>query len=356
MSLLIKMRYLSLLSLLLLGCVLSGCERREEVVFYAAPKDPPPTTAPTTTGAMDAATTGGPAPTAPSSPDLHWSVPPGWTKLPDQPARVAGYAVSAEDPEAVLTIIAMPESIPLANNVNRWEGQTGLPPTSAERMSEVAKPREIAGESAVTIDLKGPEKRMLAAIIPHGGQNWYIKLLGATATITAQEQAYAQFLSSLHFATDGHTHELMSDAQAPDPASTFGEPMSRLESYDTPPGWVKDEPRQMREVSFRAGDKGAEMLAVRLTAGNIGPLPDNINRWRQQAGLEPTTEQLTGEAATIGSDTARVFDFTGPQTRVRVVYTVRGTDVWFFKLQGPKDAVAEQVDAFEGFLKSVKLK
>jgi hypothetical protein len=136
----------------------------------------------------------------------------------------------------------------------------------------------------------------------------------------------------------------------------------RLASWTTPSGWVRDEqPRPMRELTFRvaSGDRQAEVIVAKLAAGSFGDLAANINRWRGQVGLEPiadTTVHAPEEIAIGGSDGV-LFDFTGPdpdRRRLLVVMAPVQDDVWFLKMIGPADLVAQQRPAFEMFLKSVR--
>ena len=351
-----------------------GCDRPDEVTFQIVPKDQP---APPVAPALAMSTNSpGVGPSRPAEVPLHWAVPGGWVQLPDQQMRVAGFQVDPADKGAVLTVIAMPEQIPLVQNVNRWEGQVGLPATSEADLSKVAKPQQIAGVNAVTLDLRGPgdaasAKRMLGAILPHDGQTWYVKLMGSAATLEKAKPAYDAFLASLHFAHDGHTHDDPHASAAAAPTSS-GDVVSRghataddkLAAFAVPSGWTQEAPRPMRSLTFRTGsDAGAaEVVVVKLAGNNIGPLEDNVNRWRAQVGLPPVANDQMPKAgqANVGDRQAAVYDFTGPAgaerpaSRVRVVYTVLGTSVWFFKLQGPADGVAKAVLAFEAFLGSVK--
>jgi hypothetical protein len=110
-------------------CVLGGCDRGDdEVTFGDYPKSQP---APKVSPAAAMSTNSqGVGPAAAAAVPLHWSVPDGWVRLPEQQMRVAAFQVDPADKDAVLTVIAMPDQIPLVANLNRWEGQVGLPATA----------------------------------------------------------------------------------------------------------------------------------------------------------------------------------------------------------------------------------
>ena len=100
-----------------------GCDRDDQVRAYQSPKEAP---AP----ASDEAA-------ADSRRLMEWTVPPGWKELPGDQMRYAAFAVAPNDPSVVLTVITASGDV-LAN-VNRWEGQLGLPPTSASDLNKVVK-------------------------------------------------------------------------------------------------------------------------------------------------------------------------------------------------------------------------
>src|SRR5688572_22587783 len=96
------------------GC-LPGCERDGSVRVCQAPSDQPP---------------------APQVKPVDWTLPAGWAALPDsgmsQFGRVATIAVTPDDPSLTLGVHRLEQagSGDLLPNLNRWEGQLGLPPSS----------------------------------------------------------------------------------------------------------------------------------------------------------------------------------------------------------------------------------
>ena len=70
-------------------------------------------------------------------------------------------------------------------------------------------------------------------------------------------------------------------------------------------------------------------------------------------------ERLVNKAEAAGV-TAPYVDLTGPEQggrpaeRTLAVSIPHGEQTWFFKLTGPASLVAEQKQAFDGFLKSVR--
>ena len=63
--------------------------------------------------------------------------------------------------------------------------------------------------------------------------------------------------------------------------------------WTVPSGWTQDpKERPMRVATFRAGEgENAVEVAVSQFPGDVGGLLANVNRWREQVGLEPITEE-----------------------------------------------------------------
>src|SRR5918993_1241018 len=125
-------RFLAVSLALCAGC-LTGCEQDESVRVYQAPKDPPP---------------------APQVKPVDWKLPAGWALLPDQGmsqfGRVATIAVSPEDPSFTLGVHRLDQagSGDLLPNLNRWEGQLGLPPSDASTAGKVSKTIQVETHDA----------------------------------------------------------------------------------------------------------------------------------------------------------------------------------------------------------------
>lgn len=168
---------------------LAGCDRDEPIAFYDVPKEAAPATQETA------------QPQAP----VQWTVPQGWRPLPPTDMRYAAFAVSAEDPSLVLTVIPLgTASGSLLQNINRWEGQIGLPPTPADQLDKVKRPIAAGDVPGSMVDLVGPDsasprQRILGAIIPWGDRVWFFKLHGPADQVAAQRQAFDAFIGSLRF-------------------------------------------------------------------------------------------------------------------------------------------------------------
>jgi len=119
-----------------------------------------------------------------------------------------------------------------------------------------------------------PRLRMIAAIIPHGGQVWFFKLLGTDAAVTGLAEPFEQFVRSIRF-TD--------DAKKP-------------VSWQLPKGWQEHGASGLALATIRMQSNGQP---AELTITPLGPEASsvlaNVDRWRQQFGYrgpDLTPDQL----------------------------------------------------------------
>ena len=133
-------------------------------------------------------------------------------------------------------------------------------------------------------------------------------------------------------------------------------------SWELPEGWkVDDKPAPMRvaTILIPAEPKPLQLTVTRFP-GDVGGTLANINRWRGQVGLPPVGEadlpKQLKEVETAGGK-ASVADLNNPSNKQRLIGVILpgGEQTWFFKLQGPTDAVEPHKEKLMTFLKSVKV-
>jgi hypothetical protein len=372
------------------ACLIGGCEQGDAVRVYTAPKDPP-------------------APQRPAAPrPVVWTLPQGWTEVADpqvgQFGRFATLQVSADDPTLTLAVHQLDGASAgdLTSNLNRWEAQLGLPPTPAADAEKKARAVTVDGHTGHRIDLTGavapkpqapasepnaqapaaeakPESpvpaRMLGFILPHGEDVWSFKLQGPPDKVAAQEAAFDQFVASVRFTSHDHGPTTAGSGAAgggaPVPgfggAPPQGPPDDKtytLKDVKLPAGWVEDPtPREMRFKTYNVGtgNEQATLIVTRLLRDRFGSVEQNIERWRGEVGLPPSTDVAKEQfrPATIGGEPAYVFDFAPPAPapdarRSFVGIVPKGANVWFFKLIGPAKTVTEQQANFDAFLQSLQ--
>lgn len=134
---------------------------------------------------------------------IRYATPEGWA-----PAADAGgmRLVSMKAGEADISVVALPQIAgDVVANVNRWRGQVGLEEVSADDIRKQTQIVKIDGAEASYVDLAGPESaganrpRIVAAMLPHGGQVWFFKMIGPSDAVGKQVEAFKQWLGSIHF-------------------------------------------------------------------------------------------------------------------------------------------------------------
>lgn len=111
--------------------------------------------------------------------------------------------------------------------------------------------------------------RLLAAIIPHGDQTWFFKLVGPASKIDGQKEAFDHFLRSVRF-TDNAERPL---------------------TWTVPKDWQAGPEGKMRYATFYLGPREHPLeLTVIHLPGEAGSVLANVNRWRGQIGLREIPE------------------------------------------------------------------
>jgi hypothetical protein len=126
-------------------------------------------------------------------------------------------------------------------------------------------------------------------------------------------------------------------------------------SFEVPQGWTLKPAGGMRLGTVTDGQ--AE-IALSSFPGDVGGKLLNVNRWRGQVGLPPITEaDLPKETRTIDVDGKQVMlvDAKGPEMRLLAASIPGDGKLYFARLTGGVDLVEKRKDAFEAFVKSVKV-
>ncbi|HUG90759.1 MAG TPA: hypothetical protein VML55_08005, partial [Planctomycetaceae bacterium] len=123
-------------------------------------------------------------------------------------------------------------------------------------------------------------------------------------------------------------------------------------------GWKPGRSGAFRLAAFEVADgrDTAEITVSRMAPQELLP---NVNRWRGQVDLEPTTESaLRGEVRAVEADGAQgqLVDLAGPEQTILAAIITRGGESWIFKLQGPSKLAAQEKGRFESFVRSVTFK
>jgi len=343
---------------------LVGCDRDQKVRSYQTPKE----TVSGDQGVMSAFNgMGGAKPQAADLGDIHWTLPAGWNQVavPDNPSAMfrpdAQFSVDANNPQLVLSVSHLgdaPAARSVLMNVNRWEGQEGLPNSSEADLAKVTSPIQAGNAPATLVDLNGKDHRLLGAIVPHADRTWFFKLAGPADQVAAHKAEFEQFVRTLRFDSSDSGSIAQTPAQTPAPAPSIAPAPPAGVTWQVPAGWVAEPPTSMLIGRFQAGSALVKVSSFGFN--NFGSLQANLNRWRGEVGVGPVDPSVQDvPEVQIGSRMWKEYDFSGPgangagHSRVIVAQTRQGDAVYFFKISGPADVVAQQKPAFDQFVASV---
>ena len=318
---------------------------------------------------------------------LTWTLPQGWQEQAPSEFRVASFNIKGTDGTADMSIVPLSGSAggDLAN-VNRWRGQVGLAPISADGFSKTAQPvqvgsatgdlYELAGENAA-----GEDARVLAVIQHRGDTTWFFKMTGNSALVAREKPAFIEFLKSVKFGADDAaalppSHPPLDSAGLPPshppidgmsmPAASGGDASAEAHpKWQVPAGWKEASAGPFLVSKFLVTGEGSAQASVNVStsAGDGGGLVANVNRWRQQLGLGAMPEAELGNSLTsvdVAGGKATLTDMTGkdPKTgdpaRLIAAIVPRQGQTWFFKLMGDAKVVEREKDAFTGFVRGTE--
>jgi hypothetical protein len=259
-----------------------------------------------------------------------YDVPPAWSIAQGPPPRHQTITIPESDPPLQLTVSTLPLRSPevasyFLANINRWRGQLGLKEYSGDNWIETARTN---GELKLL-----PSDASLAAIV---------NLSGA-----GEDKQPARMLAAIVVPRQSVAESAVPETQAP-------------LTFETPSGWKADTGNAMRILSFKAIEAGKpDSEAVDISVSRFpggGDIPMNVNRWRQQIGLdELPAPELEESLQTIEVDgrTATLTELLGKEQGIMAAILPDGEAKWFFKMQGPRTNIEQERDHFREFLKSI---
>jgi hypothetical protein len=97
-----------------------------------------------------------------------------------------------------VTVTNLPASGAL-ENVNRWRGQIGLGPLTAEQYAQSKQSIEFAGVPADYLQIDGAQESILGVIARRGNMTWFAKLQGSTELARRERGRFEDFVRSVRF-------------------------------------------------------------------------------------------------------------------------------------------------------------
>lgn len=146
------------------------------------------------------------------------------------------------------------------------------------------------------------------------------------------------------------------------PAQDFATASGPGLAWTAPQSWQSRPAGMMRKATYALpGPAGAPLdLAIMAFPGDVGGEIANVNRWREQVGLEPLgPAEATASVQRIEANGLKiaVVDVAGTGTDasrlIGAMVPYQGA-TWFFKVMGPDAAVAAQKAALLQFLQTLK--
>jgi hypothetical protein len=240
---------------------------------------------------------------------IQWTVPEGWKSIPGAGELYGRLRQEEKEPALDITITRLPPGAkdPRAN-INRWRGQLGLGLLSEDELKKLIGNVKVDGVEGTRVDFTGGARK-------RGG-----------------------------------------------PAFARGRPFR----FTKPEDWEERPPDNRQGISrpavfvVRDGEHLAEVSVVPLV-GEGGGAAANVNRWRQQLGLNPLDDaeiQKELRHLDIADGKASYVDLTGRDPtgpkRILGAWIVHGGRTWFIKMMGSPELVGKQQAAFEAFVQSIR--
>jgi hypothetical protein len=134
--------------------------------------------------------------------NISWVNPPGWTTGPDdKPFRLASAKMDGA-PEIALTKFGMMTG-ELADNINRWRQQVGLPPVyDADQLKKNTSDITIDGRKGLLADYTGPEGRLLVLMITdeQSRRRYFVKMIDKDPSkVGAYKKDFMAIVQSIKF-------------------------------------------------------------------------------------------------------------------------------------------------------------
>ncbi len=252
-----------------------------------------------------------------------WALPEGWTEQknedPKSP-RVSTVLVKTDDKELSLAVLRLPlpndlpvERMPLMI-VNMWCEQLGLPEKTDADLNAEEQPKDaevqhlnVAGTPITLVNFLAPESPARTGLGP--------------AAVAA----------------------------------------NGLPQWKVPDGWQPAPGNQFSLAAFAVKEGESSIQTTISRAG--GDLLENLNRWRGQLGLKawsPDEMKKTVKTLSIDGHDGTLVEFVGKDPRTEKPSCIlglivpHGDETWFFKLTGDVELAQREKANFEAFVQSVK--
>ncbi|MGK0464272.1 MAG: hypothetical protein ACJAT5_000684 [Lentimonas sp.] len=129
-------------------------------------------------------------------------------------------------------------------------------------------------------------------------------------------------------------------------------------SFSTPEGWEELEPSGIRKGNFKINsENGIAEVTILTFPGDVGGTLSNINRWRDQVGLEAVISDSISEFSEpceIAKHRGLYVSLEGETQSILGAMLPFHGNTWFFKMLGDTPVVLANDEAMKQFLESVQ--
>lgn len=137
---------------------------------------------------------------------LSWTAPEGWVQSEMRAMREVTFTLGPDSKTECYVSRLLNRGGGLENNINRWAGQMGHEPLSADAIAALPKIK-VLGNDCPVVELKGtytdmggaahPDSLLLGAISEVGTDAYFIKMVGPAADVEAHKAKFSAFCESL---------------------------------------------------------------------------------------------------------------------------------------------------------------
>ncbi len=285
------------------------------------------------------------------APTLAWDLPSGWKEAAAKPPVTAAFAVAGHD-RIDASITVLPGSAGgMLPNLNRWRGQMGLQPMSDADAAALPHVK-VLGVDAPLLQMDGSFKgaadsTMAAVAVERPGSMAFVKMVGPSADVRGQMDAFRAFCTSLRDAAGAEAA----------PAASSGDDVfdPNQVKWTAPDGWTLGPAKQMRLVTFEPKEHPGVECYIVVLGGTGGGLEANVNRWREQLSLAPLGHDAIAALPSIPvlGRPSTMVEIDGGAVGMLGLVCELGSCTLFVKMTGPMDALRAERARFEAFCKSL---
>jgi hypothetical protein len=131
---------------------------------------------------------------------MAWTLPEGWTEIPDNPPmRLHTFSAADDDGPVEVAISRFPGEVGgVLANINRWRSQVGLSPLDQSQLPAHIERFENTGVEGYFAHIQGEDQHMLAAGLfePAQQRTWFVRVTLSPAASARLKDTVAAFARS----------------------------------------------------------------------------------------------------------------------------------------------------------------